>query len=218
MTTLLYTHPACLDHDPGHYHPESPARLRAVLEALDAPEFAGLERREAPEAEIDDIARVHPRRFVERMLAAVPSSGHVSIDADTVLSPGSGRAALRAAGAVIAAVDAVVAGEADNAFCAVRPPGHHAEPGRAMGFCLFDSVAIAARWAQAELGLERVAILDWDVHHGNGTQAITGDDPSILYVSLHEWPFYPGSGGPKEQGESLLNLPLAAGTGDLGYL
>src|SRR5579863_10586 len=130
MTTLLYTHPACLEHDPGLHHPESPERLRAVLEALDAPGFARLERREAPEAALDDIERVHPRRFVERLLAAVPADGHAGIDADTILSPQSGRAALRAAGAVVAAVDAVVVGEADNAFCAVRPPGHHAEPGR----------------------------------------------------------------------------------------
>src|SRR6266576_3682789 len=141
MTTLLYTHPACLEHDPGPYHPESPERLRAILEALEAPEFARLERREAPEAAIEDLARVHPRPFVERLLAAVPHTGHVAIDADTVMSPASGRAALRAAGAVTAAVDAVVAGEADNAFCAVRPPGHHAEPGRPMGFCLFNNIA-----------------------------------------------------------------------------
>src|SRR5260370_40234037 len=131
MTTLLYTHPACLDHDPGDYHPESPARLRAVLAALDAPEFAGLERREAPEAEIDDIARVHPRRFVERLLAAVPSAGHVGIDADTVLSPESGRAALRAAGALIAAVDAVVAGPGGQALFRVGRPGPSAAPGAA---------------------------------------------------------------------------------------
>ena len=129
---------------PGRYHPESPARLRAVLDALDGPDFARLDRREAPEAALDDIARVHPRRFVERLLDAVPRSGHVGIDADTIMSPGSGEAALRAAGAVVAAVDAVVAGEADNAFCAVRPPGHHAEPGRAMGFCLFNNAAIGA--------------------------------------------------------------------------
>ena len=171
MTTLLYTHPACLEHDPGRHHPESPARLRAVLAALDEPEFARLERREAPEAALDDLLRVHPRRLVERMLAAVPKSGHVGIDADTVMSPASGEAALRAAGAVVAAVDAVVAGEADNAFCAVRPPGHHAEPRRAMGFCLFNNVAIGALRAREVHGLARVAVIDFDVHHGNGTQA-----------------------------------------------
>jgi len=210
MTTLLYTHPACLDHDPGDYHPESPARLRAVLEALGTPEFARLERREAPEAEIDDIARVHPRRFVERMLAAVPTAGHVGIDADTVLSPQSGRAALRAAGAVVAAVDAVVAGDADNAFCAVRPPGHHAEPGRAMGFCLFNNVAIGALRAREAHGLARVAVIDFDVHHGNGTQARFADDPSLFYASTHQSPLYPGTGRASETGVgNIVNVPLA---------
>jgi acetoin utilization deacetylase AcuC-like enzyme len=210
MTTLLYTHPACLDHDPGDYHPESPARLRAVLEALGTPEFARLERREAPEADIDDIARVHPGRFVERMLAAVPAAGHVGIDADTILSPQSGRAALRAAGAVVAAVDAVVAGEADNAFCAVRPPGHHAEPGRAMGFCLFNNVAIGALRAREAHGLARVAVMDFDVHHGNGTQARFADDPSLFYASTHQSPLYPGTGRASETGVgNIVNVPLA---------
>src|SRR5713226_6044713 len=218
MTTLLYIHPACLDHDPGDYHPESPARLRAVLEALDAPEFATLERREAPEAEIDDIARVHPRRFVERVLAAVPSSGHVGIDADTIISPGSGEAALRAAGAVIAAVDAVVAGEADNAFCAVRPPGHHAEPGRAMGFCLFNNVAIGALRAREAHGLARVAVVDFDVHHGNGTQARFAADPSLFYASTHQWPLYPGSGARSETGVgNIVNVPLAPNSGSASF-
>jgi acetoin utilization deacetylase AcuC-like enzyme len=209
MTTLLYTHPACLEHDPGRHHPESPARLQAVLEALDMPEFARLERREAPEAEIDDIARVHPRRFVERMLAAVPSAGHVGIDADTILSPASGRAALRAAGAVVAAVDAVVTGEADTAFCAVRPPGHHAEPGRAMGFCLFNNVAIGALRAREAHRLARVAVIDFDVHHGNGTQARFADDASLFYASTHQFPLYPGTGRASETGVgNIVNVPL----------
>jgi acetoin utilization deacetylase AcuC-like enzyme len=209
MTTLLYTHPACLDHDPGRHHPESPARLRAVLKALDAPEFAALERREAPEAATADIARVHPRGFVERLLAAVPSAGHVGIDADTFLSPQSGRAALRAAGAVVAAVDAVVAGEADNAFCAVRPPGHHAEPGRAMGFCLFNNVAIGALRARETHGLARVAVIDFDVHHGNGTQARFAADPSLFYASTHQSPLYPGTGAARETGVgNIVNVPL----------
>jgi acetoin utilization deacetylase AcuC-like enzyme len=209
MTTLLYTHPSCLDHDPGRYHPESPDRLRAVLEALDAPEFARLERREAPEASLDDIARVHPRGFVERMLAAVPASGHVGIDADTVLSPESGRAALRAAGAVVAAVDAVVAGKADNAFCAVRPPGHHAEPLRAMGFCLFNNVAIGALRAREVHGLARVAVIDFDVHHGNGTQACFAEDASLFYASTHQFPLYPGTGAASETGVgNIVNVPL----------
>jgi acetoin utilization deacetylase AcuC-like enzyme len=210
MTTLLYTHPACLEHDPGEYHPEAPSRLRAVLEALDAPEFARLDRREAPEATLDDIARVHPRRFVERLLAAVPADGYVGIDADTIMSPGSGEAALRAAGAVVAAVDAVFAGEADNAFCAVRPPGHHAEPGRAMGFCLFNSVAVGALRARAAHGLARVAVIDFDVHHGNGTQAAFYDDPNLFYGSTHQYPLYPGTGSTRETGAdgNIVNVPL----------
>src|SRR6516162_4034709 len=150
MTTFLYTHPACLDHDPGRHHAESAARLRAVLDALDDPEFDRLERREAPEAGLEDLLRVHPRPHVERLMRAVPKSGHVGFDADTILSPASGLAALCAAGAVVAAVDAVVANEAGNAFCAVRPPGHHAEPDRAMGFCLFNNIAVGALRAREE--------------------------------------------------------------------
>jgi acetoin utilization deacetylase AcuC-like enzyme len=209
MTTLLYTHPACLEHDPGSHHPESPARLRAVLAALSGPQFAALKRREAPEAAIDDLLRVHPRRHVERILKAVPNSGHVAIDADTVLSPASGRAAQRAAGAVIAAVDAVVAGEADNAFCAVRPPGHHAEPNRAMGFCLFNNAAIGALRARDVHGLERVAVVDFDVHHGNGTQAAFEADESLFYASTHQYPLYPGTGAATETGVgNIVNAPL----------
>ena len=209
MTTLLYTHAACLEHDPGQYHPECPARLEAVLSALSAPEFAALDRREAPQAALDDLLRVHPRQFVERLLAAVPQAGHVGIDADTVLSPQSGRAALRAAGAVVAAVDAVVAGEADNAFCAVRPPGHHAEPLRAMGFCLFNNVAIGALRAREVHGLARVAVIDFDVHHGNGTQARFSDDASLFYASTHQFPLYPGTGAARETGVgNIVNVPL----------
>jgi acetoin utilization deacetylase AcuC-like enzyme len=209
MTTLFYTHPACLEHDPGPYHPESPARLQAVLAALDTPEFARLERREAPEAAIEDLTRVHPRAFVERLLAAVPESGHRGIDADTILSPASGRAALRAAGAVVAAVDAVIAGEADNAFCAVRPPGHHAEPGRAMGFCLFNNIAVGALRARDVHGLARVAVIDFDVHHGNGTQARFAEDASLFYGSTHQFPLYPGTGAASETGVgNIVNVPL----------
>jgi acetoin utilization deacetylase AcuC-like enzyme len=209
MTTLLYTHPACLDHDPGRHHPEAPARLRAVLTALDEPEFARLERREAPEATLDDLVRVHPRRHVARILGAVPRSGHVGIDADTILSPASGAAALRAAGAVVAAVDAVVAKAADNAFCAVRPPGHHAEPERAMGFCLFNNAAIGALRAREVHGLARVAVIDFDVHHGNGTQAAFETDGSLFYASTHQYPLYPGTGAASETGVgNIVNVPL----------
>ena len=209
MTTFLYTHPACLDHDPGRHHPESPARLRAVLAALDDPEFARLERREAPEAALDDLSRVHPRRHVERILGAVPKSGHVGLDADTILSPASGAAALRAAGAVVAAVDAVVSKEADNAFCAVRPPGHHAEPQKAMGFCLFNNAAIGALRAREVHGLARVAVVDFDVHHGNGTQAAFETDGSLFYASTHQYPLYPGTGAASETGVgNIVNVPL----------
>jgi acetoin utilization deacetylase AcuC-like enzyme len=209
MTTFLYTHPACLDHDPGRHHPESPARLRAVLAALDDPEFARLERCEAPEATREDLLRVHPRRHVDRILGAVPQIGHIAIDADTVLSPASGEAALRAAGAVVAAVDAVVAKEADNAFCAVRPPGHHAEPQRAMGFCLFNNAAIGALRAREAHGLSRVAVVDFDVHHGNGTQAAFETDGTLFYASTHQYPLYPGTGAASETGVgNVVNVPL----------
>jgi acetoin utilization deacetylase AcuC-like enzyme len=214
MTTLLLTHDACLAHDPGPHHPESPARLRAVLAALAASPFAALLRREAPRANLDDIARIHPRGFAERLLAAVPHEGYAAIDADTVLSPGTGEAALRAAGAVVAAVDAVIGGEAANAFCAVRPPGHHAEPRRAMGFCLFNNVAIAAQHARAVHGLARVAVVDFDVHHGNGTQAAFEEDPSLFYASTHQMPLYPGTGAASERGRgNIVNVPLAPMSG-----
>jgi len=209
MTTFLYTHAACLEHDPGQHHPEAPARLHAVLDALADPEFARLERREAPEATLEDLLRVHPRPHVERLLHAVPKSGHVGIDADTVLSPASGEAALRAAGAVVAAVDAVAAREADNAFCAVRPPGHHAEPERAMGFCLFNNIAVGALRARAVHKLHRIAVIDFDVHHGNGTQATFAADDGLFYASTHQSPLYPGTGSASETGVgNIVNVPL----------
>jgi acetoin utilization deacetylase AcuC-like enzyme len=209
MTTLLFTHPTCLDHDPGRHHPESPARLRAVLDALADPEFARLERREAPKAALGDLLRVHSRPHVERLLDAVPKSGHVGIDADTILSPASGAAAMHAAGAVVAAVDAVVAGEADNAFCAVRPPGHHAEPERAMGFCLFNNIAVGALRARAVHELHRIAVIDFDVHHGNGTQAAFEADDGLFYASTHQSPLYPGTGSASETGVgNIVNVPL----------
>jgi acetoin utilization deacetylase AcuC-like enzyme len=209
MTTLLYTHSSCLDHDPGSHHPESPARLRTVLAALSGPQYARLERREAPEAALDDVLRVHSRHHVEHVLGAVPKAGHAAIDADTVLSPASGTAALHAAGAVAAAVDAVAAKEADNAFCAVRPPGHHAEPDRAMGFCLFNNAAIGALRAREVHGFERVAIVDFDVHHGNGTQAAFEADDNLFYASTHQYPLYPGTGAASETGVgNIVNVPL----------
>ena len=209
MTTLLLTHEACLAHDPGPRHPESPARLKAVLAALAAPAFANLARRAAPRASLEQIALVHPGDFAQRMLAVIPKQGYAAIDADTVISPGSGEAALRAAGACIAAVDAVMKGEAQNAFCAVRPPGHHAEPDHAMGFCLFNNVAIAALHARQAHGIERIAVIDFDVHHGNGTQAAFERDPALLYCSTHQMPLYPGTGAASERGVgNIVNAPL----------
>jgi acetoin utilization deacetylase AcuC-like enzyme len=214
MTTLLVTHQACLGHDPGRMHPESPARLKAVLAALEAPEFSTLERRVAPLAEAEQIARVHARLYVDRVLNAIPAAGYVGFDPDTIASPGSGEAALRAAGAVTAAVDAVVAGEVRNAFCAVRPPGHHAEATRAMGFCLFNNVAVGAEQARKVHGLARIAVVDFDVHHGNGTQHMFERDADLFYASTHQWPFYPGTGAADETGVgNIVNVPLAPMSG-----
>ncbi len=219
MTTLLYSHPACEEHQAGPMHPESPARLKAVLAALEADAFAGLDRREAPRAEIERIARVHPTDHVQRILAAVPDSGFRALDPDTSLSPRSGEAALRAAGALCAAVDAIMAGEAKNAFCAVRPPGHHAEPARAMGFCHFNNVAIGAAHARAAHGLRRAAVVDFDVHHGNGTQAMFWDDPDLFFASTHQMPLYPGTGAEGETGVAgnILNEPLAPMAGSIEF-
>jgi acetoin utilization deacetylase AcuC-like enzyme len=211
MTTLLITHPDCIAHDPGYGHPEAPARLAAVLEALD--DFKGLARQAAPLAERAALERVHPAAFMETVLAAVPKQGRAGLDPDIILSPGSGQAALRAAGALILGVDAVMAGTARNVFCAVRPPGHHAEPDRAMGFCLFNSVAVAARHAQSRHGLARIAMVDFDVHHGNGTQAVAEKDASLFYASSHQYPLYPGTGAAEETGlGNVVNTPLASGS------
>jgi acetoin utilization deacetylase AcuC-like enzyme len=214
MTTLLFTHLDCTGHQTGEGHPESPARLSAVIAALEDPGFAGLVRRPAPLADKDALARVHGMAFVERLLTSVPENGRRALDPDTILSPGSGVAALRAAGAMTAAVDAVATGKARNAFCAVRPPGHHAEPDRSMGFCLFNSVAVAARHAQATHNLPRVGIVDFDVHHGNGTQAVAETDASLFFASSHQYPLYPGTGARDETGVgNIVNAPLAAGSG-----
>jgi acetoin utilization deacetylase AcuC-like enzyme len=218
MTTLLYHHPVCAEHDMGYGHPECPERLAAILDALRKPEFADLQWREAPKAEREQLTRIHPTHYVERILASVPQSGLHALDADTSLSPQSGEAALRAAGAFCAAVDAVMHGEANNAFCAVRPPGHHAEPHRAMGFCLFNNVAIAAAHARAIHGLDKVAVIDFDVHHGNGTQAAFWSLPQCMYVSTHQSPLYPGTGRRNERGVgNIVNVPLLpySGTAEL---
>jgi len=211
---LLLTHPACLRHDNGEGHPECPDRLRAVLRALETQEFSTLVRASAPEATREQLLRVHPEAHVERILSTRPAEGRrIHLDADTSMNAHSAEAALRAAGAGVEAVDSVMRGEFLRAFCAVRPPGHHAEPAEPMGFCLFANAAVAARHAQAAHGVERVAVLDFDVHHGNGTQACFEHDPSLMLVSSHQMPLYPGTGGASETGAgNILNLPLAPGT------
>jgi len=217
MSTLLVSHESCLNHLVPDGHPEHPGRLRAVLAALDAPEFSGLVREAAPRATREDLLRVHSATHVIAILdqyAKVASEkGRVRIDADTGMSAGSSEAALHAAGAVICAVDKVVGGRVRNAFCAVRPPGHHAERERAMGFCLFNNVAVGAAYAREKHGIGRIAVIDFDVHHGNGTQDIFFDDAETLYVSAHQSPLYPGTGFPNETGKAhnILNVPLPAG-------
>ena len=213
MATALITHAACLEHDPGPYHPESPARLRAVLKALEAHEFDGLIREEAPRATREQLMRVHPEAVVDMVLSIRPEQGDtINLDADTAMSSGSAEAALRAAGAAVRGVDMVMAGAVKNAFAAVRPPGHHAEPARPMGFCLFNNAGIAALHARAAHGLTRVAVVDFDVHHGNGTQALFSGDPALFYASSHQSPFYPGTGDARERcsANNVVNVPLRA--------
>ena len=203
MTLALYTHAEMAAHDPGGHpereaHPERPARLAAVLDAL-ADSDLDLDRRAASLADRAALERVHSARMIDAVFAAAPKRGVVQLDPDTAMSSGSLNAALRAAGAVVDAVQAVAAGEVDRAFCVVRPPGHHAEPDRPMGFCLFSNVAIGARAAQAA-GLQRVAVVDFDVHHGNGTQAAFEADPALFFASVHQSPLYPGTGMEDEHG------------------
>ncbi|HEX4556821.1 MAG TPA: histone deacetylase family protein [Xanthobacteraceae bacterium] len=215
MSTLYITHPACLDHITPLGHPERSERLKVVDRVLEGEKFALLAREQAPAAPLDTIALAHPLDYVEQIRDACPTVGMVRVDADTSMSPGSFEAATRAVGAATRAVDEVVARKAANAFCAVRPPGHHAETARPMGFCLFNSVAVAARHAQKQHGVDRVAIVDFDVHHGNGSQEIFWNDPTVMYCSTHEMPLYPGTGASSERGEhnNIVNAPLRAGDG-----
>jgi len=207
---LGYTHPACLEHDTGAGHPECADRLGAVLEALHRA-FPRMEWIEAPRASRGQLLRVHDPRLLATVLAPQPP-GQTRLDPDTVVSPGSAEAALRAAGAGVAATEAVMHGEADVAFCAVRPPGHHATIEAAMGFCLFDNIAVAAAHALDRFGLARVAVVDFDIHHGNGTQAIFEQDPRVLYLSSHQAPLFPWSGAANERGAgNIVNLLLPAG-------
>ena len=216
MTTLYLTHPICLEHESPPGHPERPDRLRAVWRALDEPRFGALHRREARAADPALALLAHDERYCEILATLIPPEGRIAhVDADTYLSAHSWPAILHATGGAVQAVEAVMRGEAGNAFSATRPPGHHAERARAMGFCLFNHVAVATRHAQREHGAERVAIVDFDVHHGNGTQDIFWSDASVLYASSHQWPLYPGTGAASEMGEhdNIVNLPLASGTG-----
>ncbi|WP_449448429.1 histone deacetylase family protein [Thermomonas brevis] len=208
----VYTHPACLAHATGPGHAERPERLRAVLNALEAA-HPDLDWQQAPRASRGQLLRAHDERLLAAVLESDPQD-LLQLDPDTVLSPHSAEAALHAAGAGVAAVDAVLAGRTRRAFCAVRPPGHHATADAAMGFCLFNNIAVAARHAVDRHGLERVAIVDFDVHHGNGTQAIFEHEPRVLYASSHQWPLYPESGARSETGcGNVFNAPLPKGSG-----
>lgn len=218
MSTWLITHPSCLQHDTGAGHPEQIARLRAILKALDTPPFAALERHTAKAVSREALERVHTPDYIDHVMAAIPKTGWVQLDADTCVSPGSGDAALHAAGAAVQGIDAIVAGHTHRVFCAVRPPGHHAEPAEPMGFCLFNNAAIAAFHAQQAHGIQRVAIVDFDVHHGNGTQTMLMDRPGLFYLSLHEHPLFPGTGTRRDNRPgNILNLPLPAGTDSATY-
>jgi acetoin utilization deacetylase AcuC-like enzyme len=220
MATLLISHPSFLEHDTGPYHPERPDRLRAILGALEDPAFDGLIRLAAPAASMAEMTRVHPQDYVEAILGIQPAPGeHVHVDGDTVMSQGSAEAIQRAAGAVVAGVDAVMQGKVRTAFAAVRPPGHHAAPGVPGGFCLINNAAVGARHAQAKYGVGRVAIVDFDVHHGQGTQAVVEPDPTLFYASTHQTPLYPGTGSARETGtdNNVVNVPLSAGSGSAEF-
>ncbi len=214
MSVALITHPACLEHDTGDWHPECADRLRYVLRALEGEAFLPLIRESAPLASEAQLMRVHPEAYVRDVLSVAPAPGErIALDADTIMSQGSREAALRAAGGAIMAVDAVMEGWARKAFVATRPPGHHAETNRPMGFCLFANAAIAARHAQAQWGLKKVAVVDFDVHHGNGTQEIFYNDPSLFYGSSHQYPCYPGTGAAAERGAgNVVNAPIPPGS------
>ena len=211
MTTALISHDDCLGHTPPEGHPEQVARQGRVLDALAS---LDLLRMAAPPARDEDIARVHPQRYIDRIAAAAPETGEVALDGDTWMTPGSMMAARRGAGAAIRAVDAVMAGEASNVFCATRPPGHHAERETPMGFCLFGNAALAAQYALDRHGLKRVAVVDFDVHHGNGTQDLLWDEPRALFVSSQQFPLWPGTGAATERGghDNVVNLPLPPGS------
>lgn len=220
MSTLIYTHAACLEHRPGPHHPESPERLEAVLAALKVPEFSDAVWRDAPLGNYDQVRLVHTPEYVREVQDLSPKQGYQLLDGgDTIMSPGTLGAVMRCVGAACAGVDDVVSGVASNVFCATRPCGHHAEAGHAMGFCVFNQAAIAALHARAAHGIHRVAVVDFDVHHGNGTQNTFYDDPELFYGSCHQSNFYPGTGLRHETGVAgnIVNVPFARGTGSAAF-
>ena len=215
MTTLLLTHRASLDHLTPPGHPERPDRIRAVDQVLGESRFDKLVRQDAPEGTLDLVRLCHDEHYVEELRRIAPDNGLIYLDGDTSMSPGTWEAVMRGVGGAVAATDAVMSGAADNAFVAMRPPGHHAETNRPMGFCLFDHAAIAARHAQRKYGIARAAVVDFDVHHGNGTQEIFWADPTMMYCSTHQMPLFPGTGASGERGEhdTIVNAPLAPNDG-----
>lgn len=219
MSTLLLHHPCYLDHLTPLGHPERPDRIRAIDRILEHEKFQSVERDLAPVGALEDIARAHPMSYIDQLHRLSPDEGVARVDADTTMSPGTWEAALRGVGGACRAVDEVLEKKVSNAFSASRPPGHHAEKERAMGFCFFNNVAVAARYAQEKHGIGRVAIIDFDVHHGNGTQDIFWDDASVMYCSTHQMPLYPGSGAASETGEAntIVNVPLAPGEDGLAF-
>jgi acetoin utilization deacetylase AcuC-like enzyme len=210
MSTLLLTHPACLDHLTPPGHPERPDRLRAINQVLGEERFNPLVRGEAPEGDLDSVALCHGEHYITELRHVAPTSGLVYIDGDTSMSPGTWEAVMRGVGGAVAATDAIMTGQHNNAFVAVRPPGHHAEKSTPMGFCFFDNAAIAARHAQRKYGIARAAVIDFDVHHGNGTQDIFWSDKTVMYCSTHQMPLFPGTGARGERGEhdTVVNAPL----------
>jgi len=219
MTTLLLSHPACLDHETPPGHPERADRLRAVSEALSEERFNRLVRADAPEGTLDSVALCHNEHYVTELRHIAPKSGTVYVDGDTSMSPGTWEAVMRAVGGAVAATDAVMSAQHNNAFVATRPPGHHAEKAMPMGFCFFNNVAIAARHAQRKYGIGRAAIVDFDVHHGNGTQDIFWADTRVMYCSTHQMPLFPGTGAADERGEhdTIVNAPLASEDGSAQF-
>lgn len=214
MTTHYYQHKACLRHEPGIHHPESPDRLRSIAAKLNVTDFEYLQCFESPKVKLETIAMMHDPKYIESVLNSIPERGSIQLDADTILSSGSGEAILRAAGGVCAAIDDVLKHDASNAFCGMRPPGHHAEFSQSMGFCIFNNIAIGARYAQRCHGIDKVAVIDFDVHHGNGTQHMFESDPSLFYGSSHQFPAYPGTGKSSETGVgNIVNVPLKPGSG-----